>query len=192
MKKIVIALIGLGLCAQARSATLSTTDGTTYDNVTKQRIDPDGLYIEYKLPGGGLGMSKVKYDRLSADQQKQFGFDAAKARDYEAKVAKANDDFRQDCIRIEQAAQTQRAAQEARVDQEEKAFSERLMAMAQLKEAEADLARATQGNGGYGGYGGDGGLFAIPQTGRAPRASTEYAPVVTPIPFQSRTITRSR
>jgi hypothetical protein len=191
MKTIVLALIGLGLCAQARSSSLSTSDGVTYNNITAQRADPDGLYIEYTLPGGGLGMSKVKFSRLSPDQQKQFGFDANKARDYEAQVAKANDDYRQQCVRLEQTAQTQKADQQVRADQEEKAFNDRIMAMAQLKEAEADLARATEGNGGYGLSGGDG-LFAIPQVGHTPRSGTQYAPVVTPIPFPSRSTPRSR
>ena len=107
MKTVILALIGLGLCAQARSSNLSTTDGVTYNHITAQRVEPDGLYIEYTLPNGGIGMSKVKFSRLSADQQKQFGYDAAKAKDYEAGVAKANEEFRQQCVRQEQAAQTQ-------------------------------------------------------------------------------------
>jgi hypothetical protein len=191
MKTIVLALIGLGLCAQARSSSLSTADGKSYDNITAQRVDPDGLLIEYTLPGGGIGVSKVKFSRLSSDQQKQFGYDAAKAKDYEAQVAKANDDYRQERARMEQAAQTQQAAQQAHSDLQEHAVNERIVAMAQLKEAEADLARATSGNGGYG-YAGGEGLFALPEIGRAPRPSTQYAPVVTPIPFQPRTVTRAR
>jgi hypothetical protein len=191
MKTIVVALIALGLCAQARSTSLSTTDGTTFNNVTSQRVDPDGLYIEYTLPGGGLGMSKVKFARLSSDQQKQFGFDAAKARDYEAQAAKAADDYRQEWARMEQAALAQRQAQQDRAVQEEKADNDRIIALAQLKAAEADLARATEGGGNYGWGGGDG-LFAIPQVGRhVPPARTQYAPVVTPIPLQSRSVVRS-
>jgi len=184
MKTIILALIGFGLCAQAKASNLSTTDGTTYQNVTMQRTDPDGLYIEYALPGGGLGMSKVKFARLSTDRQKQFGFDANKAKDYEAQVAKATEDFRQERIRLEQAAQAHKAAVQAQTDQEERVMNDRILAMAQLKQAEAALARATDG-GGYGGatYGDGYGVFAIPQTGRAPRARTDYAPVVTPIPF---------
>jgi len=186
MKAIILTLIGLGFCVQAKSANLSTVDGAIYNNITVQRAEPDGLYIEYTPPGGGLGMSKVKFSRLSQDQQKHFGFDSTKAKDYEVQVAKATEDYRQECVRREQAAQTQKAAQQARADQEERTFNDRIMAMAQLKSAEADLARATGGNGNYGwsSLGGGDGLFAIPQVGgRVPRARTDYAPVVTPIPF---------
>jgi len=173
MKKIILALIGLGLCLQARSDSLSTTDGTTYNNVTSQRVDPDGLCIEYTPPGGGLGIAKVKFTRLSADQQKQFGYDANKAKEFEAGVAKATEDFRQDSIHREQAAQAQRAADQTREVQQEQALTERIMAMAQLKQAEAELARAmgqggeNAGNGGYGWYSGAGGygLIALPELG---------------------------
>ena len=191
MKTVVLALIVLGLCAQARSTSLSTTDGTTYDNITEQRVDPDGLYIEYTLPNGGLGMSKIRFSRLSTDQQKQFGYDAARARDYEAKVAKANEDFRQESIHNEQAAQAQMAAQQSRTDREEKNFNERLIALAQLKIAEADLARAT-GNANFGGYGWLGGSDVFPiQTLRHPVSGTQFAPVVTPIPLPARATVRS-
>ena len=190
MKKIVFALIVAGVCAQARSTSLATTDGTTYNNITEERVDPDGLYIEYTLPNGGVGMSKVKFSRLSRDEQKQFGFDAGKAKDYEAKVAKANEDFRQECLHAEQAAQTQIVARQTRADQEEKTFNDRLIALAQLKAAEADLARATANAnaGGYGWSGGDG--FAV-QTLRHPVSGTTFAPVVTPIPLPARATVRS-
>ena len=170
MKRIILVLIGLGLCVQARSESLSTTDGITYNNITTQRADPDGVYIEYTLPGGGLGMSKIKFSRLSSDQQKQFGYDANKSRDFEAKVAKAEEDFRQDSIRREQTAQAQRVVEQNREDQQAQVVNDRIMALAQLKQAEADLARATGDNGGYGGGfslgGGYGyGLIALPELG---------------------------
>src|SRR5579862_263584 len=98
MKTMILALIALGLCARAQSISLSTTDGATYNHITAQRVDPDGLYIEYTLPGGGIGMSKVKFSRLSSEQQKQFGYEPAKAHEYESQVAKANEDFRQESL----------------------------------------------------------------------------------------------
>ena len=181
----VLAIIGLGLCVQARSENLSTKDGATYNNITAQRVDPDGLYIEYTPAGGGVGASKVKFSRLSSDEQKQYGYDPDKAKDFEAKVAKATEDFRQDCIRREQTAQTQRTSDQELDDQRDKALTDRITAMAHLKEAEAELARATGGseNGGYGWGGGEYPVVAIPEIGRAPRARTDYAPVVTPVPF---------
>lgn len=187
----IVTLIALGLCAESKGGSLSTVDGTTYNNITEQRVDPDGLYIQYSLPAGGLGMSKIKFSRLSADQQKQFGYNAEKARNYEAQVAKANEDFRQECIRRQEAVQAQEADQRKHADQEERVANDRIIALAQLKEAEADLARTTGNNGGYGYYDGDG-LFAIPQVGRRITPRTDYAPVVPPIPFPSRTTPRSR
>jgi hypothetical protein len=82
-----IAVIGLGLGAQAFAESLSTKDGTTYDNITKKRIDADGLYIEYQPQSGGMGVAKVKFARLSRDQQKHFGYDAERASNYEEQYA---------------------------------------------------------------------------------------------------------
>lgn len=178
--KNIIALIGLGLCFQAGATSLSTTDGTTYDHITTQRTDPDGLYIEYALPGGGIGMSKVKFTRLSADQQRQFGYDANKAKEHMAQVAKANEEFRGESIRWEQLAQAQRAAQQERELEQEKVQTERLMALAELKQAQAS-APANESYGG--GYGGGGDLFGIPTSGRLPKPTTEFAPIVRPVPF---------
>jgi len=179
-KALVLAL--LALCVQARGSSLSTTDGATYNHITNQRADPDGLYIEYTLPGGGLGMSKVKFSRLSAEQQKQFNFDPAKAHDYETQVAKATDDFRQESIRMEQAAS---AARLVRADRDEKTYNDRLIALAQLQAAQAGSPSIPLGGPAYdySSLGGGYGLYAIPRTGRVPPARTTYAPIVTPIPF---------
>lgn len=188
MKNIILLAIGLGLCIQAKGEWLSTTDGITYNNITSQRADPDGLYIEYVLPGGGLGMSKVKFRRLSPDLQKQYGYEADKARDFETKVAKATEDFRQECIRWEQTAQSQRTAQQALDDQRERVMNDRIMAMAQLKQAEAELARAMGSGENYGSGWSSGGGYAVaalPQFGRIPRARTDFEPVVRPVPFPS-------
>jgi hypothetical protein len=182
MKTMVFALIVLGFCAQARCSSISTTDGMTYNNVTAQRVDPDGLYIEYSLPGGGVGMSKVKFSRLSPDLQKQFGYDAAKARDYEAKVAKATEDFRQESIRDEQIAS---AARQARAEREEKAIVYHMPppGQANAEESSPPMAPAYYGEsyGGYGGY--NDGIYAVPNIGRAPAARRDYLSPVRPIPF---------
>ncbi len=89
MKTITLITALAGLCAVARGENLQTIDGATYQNFTRQRVDPDGLVIEYFPEGGGLGVAKVKFARLSPDQQRQFGYDPAKAGEYEAQSAKA-------------------------------------------------------------------------------------------------------
>ncbi len=159
MKTVILALIGLGICVHASADySIFTMDGVAYKNITSLRADPDGILIEYNLPRGGLGISKVKFSRLTPEHQQRFGYDAAKAKDFEAKVVKANEDLRQECIRWDQSAKAYQVADQARQDQAEKNATDRILAMAQLKQAEAELARATEGGGGggYGGYGGGG------------------------------------
>ncbi len=162
MKTFILALMGLGFCIQVKGESLSTIDGATYDNITTKRADPDGLYIEYTPAGGGLGMSKIKFSRLSPDQQKQFGYEPAIARDFEIKAARAMEDWRQQNLRLEQLGKAEREAREAREEQEQQMATDRLMAMAQLEQARAD--------GGGAGYdwsslGGGYGAFAFPETG---------------------------
>ncbi len=62
---------------------ITTTDGKTYDHITTQRTDPDGLYIEYTLPGNGMGAAKVKFSRLSSRLRKLCGYNASAGRQYE-------------------------------------------------------------------------------------------------------------
>jgi TRAP-type C4-dicarboxylate transport system substrate-binding protein len=184
MKARILILMALGLCASIHAETLSTTDGTRYDNITFKRVDPDGLYVEYVLPGNGLGMTKVKFSRLSDDQRKEFGYDATKAKDFEAQTAKANEDWRANALRMESEARVTRAQQDAQAAQELSAQTQRLLAMAQLKQAEADLARAAGGAGYGGGYDGGWGGFGIPiVSDRVPRAKRTLAPIVQPVPF---------
>lgn len=115
MRKIIIAISTFAICAaaQAQYARLTTADGDTYTGITYQRVDPDGLYIEYKLPGGGLGMSKIKCGRLPDALQKQYGFTVAAARGYEAAVAQANDDLAKDLTRRYEAERAARARRDA-------------------------------------------------------------------------------
>lgn len=162
MKKFIIAVIGVGLCAHTYAASLTTTDGYTYDNVTAQRVDPDGLYIEYTTSEGGMGMSKVKFSRLSEDQQKQYGYSATNAAAYSAAVAKANEDFRQESIRWEQQAAAQRVMRQAQDLEMERVMTDRMIAMAQVKQQQAGTAGAEMG--GYG-YGYSGQLIGTPAIG---------------------------
>lgn len=183
MKTTIFALIALSFCIQARSTSLTTIDGVTYNNITTQRVDPDGLYIEYATSNGGVGMSKVKFSRLSADQQKQFGFDATKAHNYEVQVAKANEDFRQESARFDQIVQ---ATARAREERDEKALNDRMVAMSQFNASQItpppdSVPGYNYSYGGY--YDGGAGLIGIPNNGRVPPATRVYAPNVRPIPF---------
>ncbi len=129
--------------AFAAESSLTTTDGRTYDHISSLRADPDGLYIEYTTPRGGLGSAKVKFTRLSADQQKQYGYNADAAQKYEEGAARAVQSYlvfvkKQDEAR--QKAQSERAALEL---QEETLAAQRQVAAAKAAEA-ARAAKAAE------------------------------------------------
>jgi hypothetical protein len=163
MKTLVIAMLGLGLGAGLRAENLSTTDGTTYSNITVQRTDPDGLCIAYTPAGGGMGVAKVKFSQLSADQQKQFGYDPARAQEFEAQCAQATAAYKAQAVQWDaaaQAARSQRQAQDLEWEQQ-RAQNEFNLAMAQLQTMQA----ANNASGYYGGgwsLGGGYTLTAIP------------------------------
>jgi len=70
-------------------AKIITTDGVTYDRVKLSRVDPDGLLVEFQPATGGTGIAKLKFARLPASLQKQFGFDPGKAAGYEQEEKQA-------------------------------------------------------------------------------------------------------
>ena len=72
---------------------ITKTDGKTYDNITDQLADPDGLYIDYAAPGKGFGSAKIKFTRLPTDLQKHYGYDADAAKKYEDDSNKATQAF---------------------------------------------------------------------------------------------------
>jgi hypothetical protein len=104
---------------------ITTTDGKTYDHITAQRTDPDGLYIEYAPAGKGLGSAKLKFSRLSADLQKQYGYDADAAKKYEDETYKATLAFRTWADQQEIARQKAQADAAARELQEEVMLAQR-------------------------------------------------------------------
>ena len=125
---------------------LTTTDGKTYDHISVQRADPDGLYIEYTLPGNGVGSAKVKFTRLSAELQKQHAYDPAAAQQYATAQAQAT---------LAWAAASQQqilAGQKARAEaakcelREEAMINRRIHALADLRRADAELYRAALQN----------------------------------------------
>lgn len=115
---IAAAVFGAGLLATTLQAgefpDVTTTDGQTYDHIISQRVEPDGLYIEYAPGGSGVGSAKVKFTRLPAALRWQYGYNADAAQQFAAGNATANQDFvaweaNQDAIR--QNAQAAAAAE---------------------------------------------------------------------------------
>jgi hypothetical protein len=105
---------------------ITTMDGKTYDHITAQRADPDGLYIEYAPGGKGMGSAKLKFNRLSADLQKQYGYDADAARKYEDETYKATLTFQTWADQQEAAHQKALADAAARELQEETILAQRM------------------------------------------------------------------
>ena len=163
MKTLVIAMLGLGLGAGLRAESLSTTDGTTYHNITVQRADPDGLSIAYTPAGGGLGVAKVKFSQLSADQQKQFGYDPARAQEFEAQCAQATAVYQAQAVQWYAAAQAARSRRQAQELEQQRAENDLTLAMAQLQMTQAIQAGNNAGayNGGWS-LGGGYSLTALP------------------------------
>ena len=96
---------------------IRTLDGTVYEDAEVLRIGPDGIDIGYVKPDGSYAMKGLRFLNLPVDLQKRFGYDPAKAAEFEAKVraqAKAAD--------LEQTAERE-AQQLARIRRElEKKF----------------------------------------------------------------------
>jgi len=142
MKNIIMTLSALALCLQAQGhdTTLTTKDGTTYNGITRERVEPDGLYIEYALPGGGIGMSKVKYGRLSSALQKHFGFDSGEAQAYEAAITQANDDVARELMHRYEVERDTRRARDA---ENLRAYPGRMLEIMKVNQALANAYYAT-------------------------------------------------
>jgi hypothetical protein len=75
--------------APGQASEIITGKGLVYRDVSVQKVEPDGLTIEYKPMGGGMGMAKLKFKELSESLQRQYGYDAEKAAAYESDRIKA-------------------------------------------------------------------------------------------------------
>ena len=67
---------------------ITTLDGKAYEKVTLERVEPDGLIVSFAPVEGGSGTAKLKFRNLPAELQERFGYDAARASEYEAARAR--------------------------------------------------------------------------------------------------------
>ena len=67
---------------------ITTQDGKVYRGVTVDRIEADGIVIDYRLEGGGSGIAKVKFVNLPENLQRQYGYDPQKAAAFESEKLK--------------------------------------------------------------------------------------------------------
>jgi len=62
---------------------ITTLDGKTYDKVTLEKVDPDGLLVRFAPVEGGSGSAKLKFRNLPPELRERFGYDPARASQYE-------------------------------------------------------------------------------------------------------------
>lgn len=115
-------------------AQITTLDGKTYEKATLERVDPDGLLVVFAPVEGGSGSAKLKFRSLPPELRDRYGYDPARASDYEAARARGEAVWS-----AENAVWTeQRRAAQA----EEAAWERQLRAQADLRiTAEAAQAR---------------------------------------------------
>jgi hypothetical protein len=140
---------------------ISTSDGVTYKGVELLSVKPDGLFVNFRPSGGGMGMATLKFKNLPEDICRQYGYDPEKARDYEAKqergraelVNEMRETFKVACkaaaIHREESYKELKRQQEQRVEMEKERMrleQERKMAAAQM-EQERELAKIQAASG---------------------------------------------
>jgi hypothetical protein len=69
---------------------ITTADGRTYQNVSVQRVDPDGLLVSYQPQASGLGVAKLKFRDLPDSVREQYKYDADRAKTFEQQQTQAN------------------------------------------------------------------------------------------------------
>jgi hypothetical protein len=133
---------------------ITTRAGIVYKNTKIARIDPSGLTISYSMAGGGLGITKITFDQLPPDLQKECGYDPQAAAEFQAGekqaaaqwAAKMTADEKEGKIKIaEREKQEEEAAKEAKkaADEERKIKAAELAAAAAKQAAEAAMIQAT-------------------------------------------------
>jgi len=51
---------------------IATASGAIYKNVYVEKVEPDGIIISYTPARGGMGMTKVNFNDLSAEWRQQY------------------------------------------------------------------------------------------------------------------------
>ena len=90
----------------ALADTITTISGTTYSDATVTKTTPAAISIVHST-----GMAKIPFKELPAATQKKYGYDPAKAAEYEAQEAQRQAEQKQ---RAEAQAQAELANEEAK------------------------------------------------------------------------------
>jgi hypothetical protein len=73
---------------------ITTSDGTVYRDTAKLKVYPDGILVSYRPEPYGFGVAKLKFRDLPEDMQKQYGYDARAAAEFEKQTAEAAEQYR--------------------------------------------------------------------------------------------------
>jgi hypothetical protein len=123
-------------------APITTVDGKTYDKVTLEKVEPDGLLISFVPAPGGSGTAKVKFRDLPKEMQNRFSYDPARASEYEIARAQGEAAWRTENAAWEEKRQ---AAQAERADRERQLLANvEERAAAEAEQARADAANNAQ------------------------------------------------
>jgi hypothetical protein len=109
-------------------AEITTVDGKTYAGLTVQKVDPDGLLVEYKPAGGGIGITKIKFKDMPANLQQQYHYDPNIAGAFETRQAQGQGAWRvqqQKEAETAKATAAKRARQDAMEQQQQAELAER-------------------------------------------------------------------
>lgn len=115
---------------------ITTLDGQRYEATRILRVRHDGLEIEYRPDGGGVGMAKIKFQRLPEDLQARFGFDPQQAATYEAQRVQEQAVLQKHLWTEHREATQRLAARLAKEEAEARAEAERRRIAQQKAEAE--------------------------------------------------------
>jgi hypothetical protein len=121
-------------------AQITSLDGKTYQDVVVQKVQPDGLLVEFKTPGRGFGTAKLKFRNLPEAVRAHYKYDAREAEAFEASQAQGESAWNAQYTawaERKQAAVAEQAAREERLrDQVRAAEAARLAAAEARAEAE--------------------------------------------------------
>jgi hypothetical protein len=92
---------------------LTTLNGQSFKGAHIEKVEPIGLVISYQIPGGGLGITTVRFQDLPDSIREKYGFDPKKAASFDAAQKKATADMTRHMIAEEKNAKQIIALREA-------------------------------------------------------------------------------
>lgn len=123
-------------------AKLTTLDGKTYEQVSVQKVQPDGLLVEFNLPGGGFGTAKLKFRNLPETVRERYSYDPRQAEAFEAAQAEGAKVWaarHEAWAERREAALAEQSAREERLREQTRAAEEKARLAAEQARAEQQV-----------------------------------------------------